>query len=60
MTTMQLRKAERLAEASRHYAYKSLQKSRELELYLGVLDYESGRVQEFHSAHAITLAAKRA
>jgi len=60
MTTMELKKAEKLAEASRRYAHKSLQKSRELEIYLSVLDYKAGRVQEFSSIRAITLAAKRA
>ena len=60
MTTMELKKAEKLAEASRRYAQKSLEKSRELEIYLSVLDYKAGRVQEFPSVRAITLAAKRA
>ena len=60
MTTMELKKAEKLAEASRRYANKSLQKSRELEIYLSVLDYKAVRVQEFSSIRAITLAAKRA
>jgi len=60
MTTTELKKAEKLAEASRRYAHKSLQKSRELEIYLSTLDYKAGRVREFSSVHAITLAAKRA
>lgn len=60
MTTAQLKKVERLAEASRRYANKSLEKSRELEIYLSVLDYKEGRVMEFSSARAITRAAKRA
>ena len=60
MTTMQLKKAERLAEASKRYAQKSLEKSRELEQYLSILDYKTGNVREFGSTHAITIAAKRA
>jgi len=60
MTTIQLKKAERLAEASKRYAQKSLQKSRDLDIYLSILEYKAGRVQEFPSVHAITLAAKRA
>jgi len=60
MTATELKKIERLAEESRRYAHKSLQKSRELEVYLSILDYKAGRVKEYSSAHAITLAAKRA
>jgi len=58
MTTAQLKKAEKLAEASRHYAHKSLQKSRELEIYLSILDYRAGRVKEYPSINAIFRAAK--
>ena len=60
MTTGQLKKAERLAEASKRFARKSLEKSRELEVYLSVLDYKIGNMREFGGAHAITIAAKRA
>jgi len=60
MTTAQLKKVEKLAEASKRYAQKSLQKSRELEVYLSILEYKIGQVQEFPSARAMTLAAKRA
>lgn len=59
MTTAQMKKAEKLAEASKRYARKSLEKSRELEIYLSILDYKAGRVLEFPSARAITRAAKR-
>gem|GEM_PF-1155813 len=59
MTTAQLRKAEKLAETSRRYAHKSLQKSRELETYLSILDYKAGRVKEYPSVDAIFRAAKR-
>ncbi len=60
MTTVEMRKAEKLAEESRRYAQKSLEKSRELEAYLSILDYKAGRVTEYPSARAITAAAKRA
>lgn len=59
MTTTQFKKAEKLAEASRRYARKSLEKSRELEIYLSILDYKAGRVLEFPSVRAIIRAAKR-
>jgi hypothetical protein len=59
MTTTELKKVEKLAEASRRYAHKSLQKSRELEIYLSVLDYKAGRVKEYPSIDAIFRAAKR-
>lgn len=59
MTTAQLKKAENLAEMSKRYAHKSLEKSRELEIYLSILDHKAGRVLEFPSARAITQAAKR-
>ena len=59
MTTAQMKKAEKLAEASKRYAQKSLQKSRELEVYLSVLDYKAGRVKEYKSVDAMFRAAKR-
>ena len=60
MTTVEMKKAEKLAEASRRYAQKSLEKSRELEVYLSILDYKAGCMAEYPSARAITAAAKRA
>ncbi len=59
MTVAQMmKKAEKLAEASRRYAQKSLAKSRELDLYLSILDYKAGRVVEFPNARSITRAAR--
>ena len=57
-TTQMMKKAEKLAEASQRYAQKSLAKSRELELYLSILDYKAGRAVEFPNARAITRAAR--
>ena len=59
MTALQLKRAEKLAEASQRYARKSLQKSEELETYLSVLEYKAGRVKEYPSVAAIFRAAKR-
>lgn len=59
MTTMELKKAEKLAEASRRYAHKAMEKSRELEIYLSTLDYKAGRVKEYKTVDAIFRAAKR-
>ncbi len=59
MTTTQMKRIEKLAEASRRYAKKSLEKSRELEIYLSILDYKAGRVKEYSSVDAMFRAAKR-
>ncbi len=49
MTNAQLKKAERLAEASRRYANQSLKKSAELEAYLSMLEYKAGNTQKYRS-----------
>jgi len=59
MTTLELKKMEKIASESMRYARKSLKKSRELEIYLSVLDYKAGRVKEYASVDAIFRAAKR-
>ena len=59
MTTTELKRAEKLAEASQRYARRSLQKSRELGTYLSYLEYKTGKVRRFASVAAITRAAKR-
>lgn len=49
MTTAQFKQAEKLARESAELARKSLQKSNEVEAYLGLLDYRAGRVREIKS-----------
>jgi hypothetical protein len=49
MTAADIKQAEKLARESAALAHKALQKSNELEAYLGLLDYHAGRVREIKS-----------
>jgi hypothetical protein len=49
MTTADIKQAEKLARESAALARKALQKSNELEAYLGLLDYNAGSVREIKS-----------
>jgi len=49
MTTAQIKKAEKIASESMRYARKALQKTDELEAYLSMLEYKSGKVRKYRS-----------
>jgi hypothetical protein len=49
MTTLELKKVEKMAAESMMYARKSLQKSEELEAYLSLLEYKTGAVNKYRS-----------
>jgi hypothetical protein len=49
MTTADTKRIEKIARESADFARKSLQKSNELEAYLGFLDYRAGKVREIKS-----------
>jgi hypothetical protein len=52
MTTADTKRIEKIARESADLARKSLQKSNELEAYLGLLDYRAGKVREIKSIPA--------
>jgi hypothetical protein len=52
MTTADTKRIEKLAAESARLARKALQKSDELEAYLGLLDYRAGKVREIKSVGA--------
>jgi hypothetical protein len=49
MTTLELKKVEKMAAESMLYARKSLQKSEELEAYLSLLEYKTGTIKKYRS-----------
>lgn len=49
MTTVEIRRAERIASESMRYARKAIQKSSELEAYLSLLEYKAGKVRKYSS-----------
>ncbi|MHB8913735.1 MAG: hypothetical protein ACYC4I_01860 [Minisyncoccota bacterium] len=49
MTTLELKKIEKMAAESMMYARKSLQKSDEIEAYLSLLEYKAGKVNKHRS-----------
>jgi hypothetical protein len=49
MTIADTKRIEKIARESADLARKSLQKSNELEAYLGLLDYRAGKVREIKS-----------
>jgi hypothetical protein len=52
MTAADTKNIEKLAAESARLARKALQKSDELETYLGLLDYRAGKVREIKSVGA--------
>ena len=52
MTAQETKNIEKLAAESARLARKALQKSAELEAYLGLLDYRAGMVREIKSVGA--------
>ena len=52
MTAQDAKNVEKLAAESARLARKSLQKSNELEAYLGLLDHRAGKVREVKSVDA--------
>lgn len=49
MTTLELKRVEKMASESVRYARKSLQKSDEIEAYLSMLEYKIGKVNKHRS-----------
>jgi hypothetical protein len=49
MSAADIKQAEKLARESAELARKALQKTKELEAYLGLFDYNAGRVREIKS-----------
>ena len=60
MTTIEIRRAEKIASESARYARKALQKSDELQTYLSMLEYKTGKTKTYPSVRAIIRAAKGA
>jgi len=48
----------KLAHRSAELAHKALQKSNELEVYLSVLEYRSGKVRRYKWAYRVMAASK--
>ncbi len=53
MTTLELKKVEKMVAESLRYARKSLQKSEEAETYLSMLEYRAGKVSKHKSVDAL-------
>ncbi len=60
MTTVEIKRAEKIASESMRYARKALQKSNELQTYLSMLEYKAGKTKTYPSVQAIIRAAKHA
>lgn len=53
MTTLEMKKIEKMASESMMYARKSLQKSDEIEAYLSLLEYKAGNTSKHRSVNEL-------
>ncbi|OGM90752.1 MAG: hypothetical protein A3D64_02540 [Candidatus Wildermuthbacteria bacterium RIFCSPHIGHO2_02_FULL_49_9] len=53
MTTVELKKIEKIATESAAFARRALSKSNELEAYLSMLEYRAGKVRKYPSVDAL-------
>lgn len=49
MTSLQIKKIERLAKESTEFAQKAMRKSNELQAFLSLIEYKSGKVRRHNS-----------
>lgn len=49
MTNLQIKKIEKIARESSMFAKKALEKSNELQAFLSLLDYKSGKINAYKS-----------
>lgn len=53
MTTVELKKIEKIATESATFARRALAKSNELEVYLSLLEYRAGNTRKYRSVDAL-------
>lgn len=49
MTSLQIKKIERLAKESSEFAQKAIKKSNELQTFLSLIEYKSGKIRRYNS-----------
>ena len=60
MTTIELKRAERIASESESLARRALTKSDQVQAYLSLLEYRSGKTRAYSSARALLKKVKSA
>jgi len=60
MTTIELKRAERIASENESLARRALTKSDQVQAYLSLLEYRSGRTRAYSSARALLKKVKSA